>query len=42
MQNGAPAAYLCQRNVCSPPFTSAVALSQALTLPPRPPVAGNA
>jgi uncharacterized protein YyaL (SSP411 family) len=35
MQNGAPTAYLCQRNVCSPPITSAVALSQALTLPPR-------
>ena len=32
MQNGAPTAYLCQRNVCSPPITSAVALSQALTL----------
>ena len=42
MQNGAPTAYLCQRNVCSPPITSAVALSQALTLPPRPPAAGNA
>jgi len=35
MQNGAPTAYLCQRNVCSPPITSAVALSQALTLPIR-------
>jgi hypothetical protein len=45
MQNGAPTAYLCQRNICSPPITSAVALSQALTLPPRAqatPVAGNA
>ena len=44
MQNGAPTAYLCQRNICSPPITSAVSLSQALTLPPRPqaPVAGNA
>jgi uncharacterized protein YyaL (SSP411 family) len=42
MQNGAPTAYLCQRNVCSPPITSAVALSQALTLPPRPQAAGNA
>jgi uncharacterized protein YyaL (SSP411 family) len=45
MQNGAPTAYLCQRNICSPPVTSAVTLSQALTLPPRPqatPVAGNA
>jgi uncharacterized protein len=38
--NGAPAAYLCQRDICSPPITSAVALSQALTLPPR--IAGNA
>lgn len=36
MQNGAPTAYICQRNLCSPPITSAVALSQALTLPPRP------
>ena len=48
MQNGAPTAYLCQRNVCSPPITSAVTLSQALTLPLRQqaqtqaPVAGNA
>ena len=43
MQNGAPTAYLCQRNVCSPPITSAVTLSQALTLPPRPQAAaGNA
>ncbi len=40
MLNGAPTAYLCQRDICSPPITSAVALSQALTLPPR--VAGNA
>ena len=40
MLNGAPAAYLCQRDICSPPITSAVALSQALTLSPR--VAGNA
>ena len=36
MQNGAPTAYLCQRNVCSQPVTSAVTLSQALTLPPKP------
>jgi len=46
MQNGAPTAYLCQRNVCSVPITSAVTLSQALTLPPKPAtaagVAGNA
>ncbi|MGH6827748.1 MAG: thioredoxin domain-containing protein, partial [Rhizomicrobium sp.] len=40
MQNGAPTAYICQRNLCSPPITSPVALSQALTLPPRP--SGNA
>ncbi len=40
MQNGAPTAYLCQRNVCSAPITSAVTLSQALTLPPKP--AGSA
>ena len=38
MQNGAPTAYLCQRNACSAPITSAVTLSQALTLPPRAPV----
>ncbi|HKD48050.1 MAG TPA: thioredoxin domain-containing protein [Rhizomicrobium sp.] len=42
MQNGAPTAYLCQRNICSPPITSAVTLSQALTLPPRPAAAGSA
>ena len=46
MQNGAPTAYLCQRNICSVPITSAVTLSQALTLPPKPAsagaVAGNA
>jgi len=33
MENGQPTAYLCQRNSCSGPITSAVALSQALTLP---------
>ncbi len=33
MQNGQPTVYVCQRNVCSPPITSAVTLSQALTLP---------
>ena len=38
MQNGAPTAYLCQRNSCSAPITSAVTLSQVLTLPPRAPV----
>ena len=41
MQNGAPTAYLCQRNTCSTPITSAVTLSQVLTLPPRAP-AGSA
>ncbi len=33
MENGQPTVYLCQRNSCSAPITSAVALSQALTLP---------
>ncbi len=33
MQNGQPTVYVCQRNVCSAPVTSAVTLSQALTLP---------
>jgi hypothetical protein len=37
-QNGAPTAYICQRNTCSAPITSAVTLSQVLTLPPRAPV----
>ena len=32
-QGGAPAAYICQGTYCSPPFTSAVQLSQILTLP---------
>ena len=41
MQNGAPTAYLCQRNTCSTPITSAVTLSQVLTFPPRAP-AGSA
>jgi uncharacterized protein len=40
-QNGAPTAYICQRNTCSAPITSAVTLSQVLTLPPRAP-AGSA
>jgi uncharacterized protein YyaL (SSP411 family) len=35
MQGGQPTAFICQRNVCSPPITSAVTLSQALTLPPQ-------
>jgi uncharacterized protein YyaL (SSP411 family) len=38
MVNGAPAAYLCSRNTASTPITSAVTLSQVLTLPPRQPV----
>jgi uncharacterized protein YyaL (SSP411 family) len=33
MENGQPTVYLCQRNGCSTPITSAVALSQALSLP---------
>jgi hypothetical protein len=33
MENGQPTVYLCQRNSCSAPITSAVALSQALSLP---------
>jgi uncharacterized protein YyaL (SSP411 family) len=35
MENGQPTVYLCQRNACSAPITSAVALSQALTLPQK-------
>ncbi|MES2255959.1 MAG: thioredoxin domain-containing protein [Pseudomonadota bacterium] len=38
MVNGAPTAYLCSRADCSIPITSAVTLSQVLTLPPRAPV----
>lgn len=33
MPNGQPCVYVCQRNNCSPAITSAVTLSQALTLP---------
>jgi uncharacterized protein YyaL (SSP411 family) len=33
LQNGQPTVYLCQRDVCSAPITSAVTLSQSLTLP---------
>jgi uncharacterized protein YyaL (SSP411 family) len=33
MQNGQPTVYICQRNACSAPITSAVTLSQVLTLP---------
>jgi uncharacterized protein YyaL (SSP411 family) len=35
MQNGQPTAYLCQRNICSAPFTNPVQLSQILLLPAR-------
>ena len=41
MQNGAPTAYICQRNTCSTPITSAVTLSQVLTLPPQQRQAAN-
>jgi len=33
LQNGQPTVYICQRNACSAPITSAVTLSQVLTLP---------
>ena len=33
LENGQPTVYLCQRSICSAPITSAVVLSQALTLP---------
>jgi uncharacterized protein YyaL (SSP411 family) len=36
MQNGQPAAYVCQRGTCSAPITNPVTLSQALQLPSRP------
>jgi uncharacterized protein YyaL (SSP411 family) len=36
MQNGQPAAYICQRGTCSAPITNPVTLSQALQLPVRP------
>ncbi len=39
MQNGQPAAYVCQRGTCSAPITNPVTLSQALQLPARPAVA---
>jgi uncharacterized protein YyaL (SSP411 family) len=35
MEGGQPTAYICQRDMCSTPVTSAVTLSQALTLPPQ-------
>jgi hypothetical protein len=37
MQNGQPAAYICQRGTCSAPITNPVTLSQALQLPARAP-----
>ena len=40
MQNGQPAAYVCQRGTCSPPVANPVALSQMLQLPARP-IAGQ-
>ena len=33
MENGQPTVYVCQRNLCSEPMTSPVALGQLLTLP---------
>jgi uncharacterized protein YyaL (SSP411 family) len=33
MQSGAPTAYICQRNTCSPPITNPVQLSQILQVP---------
>jgi uncharacterized protein YyaL (SSP411 family) len=33
MENGQPTVYICQRNMCSSPYTGAVSLSQVLTLP---------
>jgi uncharacterized protein len=35
MENGQSTVYVCQRAACGPAMTSAVALSQALTLPQR-------
>jgi len=35
MEGGQPTAYICQAGVCSNAFTSAAALSEALTLPPQ-------
>ncbi len=37
MQNGQPAAYVCQRGTCSAPIVNPVTLSQALQLPARAP-----
>ncbi|HEY1878237.1 MAG TPA: thioredoxin domain-containing protein [Rhizomicrobium sp.] len=35
MEGGQPTAYICQQGACSSPFTSAVDLANALTLPPQ-------
>jgi hypothetical protein len=35
MEGGQPTAYICQQGVCSNPFTSAIDLANALTLPPQ-------
>ena len=35
MEGGQPTAYICQAGGCSAPYTSAAALSEALTLPPQ-------
>jgi len=35
MESGQPTAYICQQGNCSNGFTSAAALSEALTLPPQ-------
>ena len=35
MEGGQPTAYICQAGTCSNGFTTAAALSDALTLPPK-------
>ncbi|HUE66261.1 MAG TPA: thioredoxin domain-containing protein [Rhizomicrobium sp.] len=35
MEGGQPTAYICQQGICSNPFTSALELANALTLPPQ-------
>ena len=42
LENGQPTVYLCQRNLCGPGISSAVTLSQMLTLPQQRAAAGNA
>jgi hypothetical protein len=39
--SGQPSVYICQRNMCSEPVTSAVALSQMLTLPQQRPATAS-